>query len=108
MKEALACCLYWANNRKQWVEIGHQQALKTLRANEDKAKAFKDKTDSIAYNIAVSTPYLTKQIFNKHIEQSSSSGQTKCKVSPLQQHSQLYWELSSPITTNQRNQQRNQ
>lgn len=84
-KETIACCLYWANNRKHWVEIGEQQGLEASKTNEEKAKAFKDKKESTAYNLAVSPPISSfKYKSNEQIEQyPTTSWQNQLKVSPI-------------------------
>jgi len=112
-KEALACCIYWANNRKQWVEIGYQQAMEASKANEEKAKAYKDRQESTAYNIAVRThQYISSNFADENIEQSSSSSwKTKSSISkqqipPLQLTTE--WELPDTSSTKHRHGQRYQ
>jgi hypothetical protein len=89
-KEALACCLYWAKHRKEWIATGNQQAFEANQAIEEKAKTFKDKKESTAYSTAVSKlQHHPKQFSNPQLEQSHASSSPsfyKETSSALQSH----------------------
>jgi hypothetical protein len=52
-KEALACCIYWAKHRKEWVAAGQQIAQEEFITMEEKIKTLKTKQESKSYNTAV-------------------------------------------------------
>jgi hypothetical protein len=93
-KEATAACYYWANNRKSWIEEGHEQGIKAFNASADKSKAFNEKQESKALNKAVRAPnyYDNPLLTTVTVQPPSSPGQSW----PLQS-----WPLQSTQPTNQ-------
>jgi hypothetical protein len=114
-KEAIACCLYWANNRKHWVDIGHEQGIEAFKSGEEKAKTFKERKESTAYNQAVRFTHFKSKTPTNHQnpEQSPSTSRKtglptafKPKISPLSTNPSNDWQLPIANSSNQRNNER--
>jgi hypothetical protein len=88
-KEALAAYQFWTSHRKDWIAIGHQQALDANLHNEQKAKNFEERKESAAYNQAVSVLFNSKNILtnsmNKKAQSTKTTWKNQISIQPWQQ-----------------------